>query len=123
MDRYNEDGFLIVDKLVEPDGVNRIVARYEPLFRGKFETGVAPTRSTGRKSAIPLKTPARYATAGRPTGRSPGIPLARKSGGVSGIYAAAERKSAPMKSTKAISRSSGAKKGKEHHELTNTSRV
>ena len=42
IDRFNEDGFLVVDRLVEPDTVATLQACYERLFRGEFETGVSP---------------------------------------------------------------------------------
>jgi hypothetical protein len=41
-DRFDSDGFLMVDRIVDEDAVDRAVARYEPLFRGEFETGVRP---------------------------------------------------------------------------------
>ena len=40
--RFREDGVLIVDRLIEPESADRIAERYEALFRGVFETGVRP---------------------------------------------------------------------------------
>ena len=41
-DRFDKDGFLMVDRIVDEAAVDRVVARFEPLFRGEFETGVRP---------------------------------------------------------------------------------
>ena len=41
-DRFDGDGFLMVDRIVDDAAVDRAVARFEPLFRGEFETGVRP---------------------------------------------------------------------------------
>jgi len=49
VDAYNADGFLIVDKLVEQEDVDRIVARYDLLFRSEFETGIAPDEVNWRE--------------------------------------------------------------------------
>ena len=40
--RFHEDGFLVVDRLVDEETVARVAARFEPLFRGEFETGIRP---------------------------------------------------------------------------------
>jgi len=40
--RFEEDGFLIVEKLVEPEIIEPLVERFDRLFRGTFETGVLP---------------------------------------------------------------------------------
>jgi 2-oxoglutarate-dependent dioxygenase len=40
--RFAEDGFLIKERLVGTDEVERLRARFEPLFRGTFETGLYP---------------------------------------------------------------------------------
>ncbi|MEX2201830.1 MAG: phytanoyl-CoA dioxygenase family protein [Dongiaceae bacterium] len=42
IEQFNEDGFLIVEKLIDLDDVERLLERYEPLFRGEFETGIEP---------------------------------------------------------------------------------
>lgn len=41
-DQFDKDGFLLVDRIVDDVAVDRVVARFEPLFRGEFETGVRP---------------------------------------------------------------------------------
>ncbi|MDE0711016.1 MAG: phytanoyl-CoA dioxygenase family protein [Rhodospirillales bacterium] len=40
--RFHRDGFLVVERLIEPDAAARLAARFEPLFRGEFETGLHP---------------------------------------------------------------------------------
>lgn len=42
IDRFHDDGFLIVENLLDQELVDRLVARVEPLFAGEFETGVYP---------------------------------------------------------------------------------
>ncbi|NJR65876.1 MAG: phytanoyl-CoA dioxygenase family protein, partial [Leptolyngbyaceae cyanobacterium CRU_2_3] len=39
---FHEDGFLIIEDLIDEALVNRLVERVEPLFAGDFETGVYP---------------------------------------------------------------------------------
>ena len=40
--QFERDGVLIVDELIDQDSVDRALARYGPLFRGEFETGILP---------------------------------------------------------------------------------
>ncbi|HXV24463.1 MAG TPA: phytanoyl-CoA dioxygenase family protein [Alphaproteobacteria bacterium] len=42
IEQFRENGFLIVDRLLDPSIADRVAARYEPLFRGEFETGIEP---------------------------------------------------------------------------------
>ncbi len=42
IDQYNEDGFLVVENLLDDAAVEGIRACYERLFRGEFETGITP---------------------------------------------------------------------------------
>lgn len=42
INRFHEDGFLIVENLLDDDLVDRLVNRVEPLFSGEFETGDFP---------------------------------------------------------------------------------
>lgn len=39
---FRNDGFLVVEEFIEPALAARAAARFEPLFAGEFETGVAP---------------------------------------------------------------------------------
>lgn len=39
---FRKDGFLILEKLIEPKLVQRLNDRIDPLFAGEFETGVYP---------------------------------------------------------------------------------
>ena len=40
--RFRDDGFLILDRFLDPASVGRASARFEPLFRGEFDTGLYP---------------------------------------------------------------------------------
>ena len=40
--RFRRDGFLVVERLVEPEAAARLAERFSPLFRGEFETGLYP---------------------------------------------------------------------------------
>ena len=40
--RFHDDGFLILDRLIGEDDAARVAARFEPMFRGEFETGLYP---------------------------------------------------------------------------------
>ena len=42
IERFNEDGFLVVENLVDGDTVENLRHCYEQLFRGEFETGISP---------------------------------------------------------------------------------
>jgi hypothetical protein len=39
---FDEDGFVVVDQIVNPELVQRALGRFEPLFAGEFETGLYP---------------------------------------------------------------------------------
>ena len=40
--RFDRDGFLIVDRMIDPDRLPRLHQAFEDLFQGRFETGVRP---------------------------------------------------------------------------------
>ncbi len=40
--RFREDGFLVIERLVAPVEAKRLRDRFEPMFRGDFETGLHP---------------------------------------------------------------------------------
>ena len=40
--RFRREGFLVVERLIEPEAAARLAARFEPLFRGEFDTGLYP---------------------------------------------------------------------------------
>ena len=42
IEQFHHDGFLVVENLLAPDLVKRLVERFDPLFAGEFETGVYP---------------------------------------------------------------------------------
>lgn len=39
---FQQDGFLIVDQIIEPEEAERVSKRFAPMFEGKFETGIQP---------------------------------------------------------------------------------
>ncbi|MEM7346626.1 MAG: phytanoyl-CoA dioxygenase family protein [Chloroflexota bacterium] len=41
-EKFNKDGFLIVDQLIDPAIIPTLHRAYDDLFQGKFETGVRP---------------------------------------------------------------------------------
>lgn len=42
IERFTDDGFLILDRLIDVATVELLRARYERLFRGEFESGITP---------------------------------------------------------------------------------
>jgi len=42
IDKFNEDGFLILDKFLNTQYLDQLKNRFEPLFQGEFETGIEP---------------------------------------------------------------------------------
>ena len=40
--RFHEDGFLVVERLIEPEAAVHLASRIAPLFRGEFEIGLYP---------------------------------------------------------------------------------
>ena len=40
--RFRRDGFLVVERLIDPGAAAGLAARFGPLFRGEFETGLQP---------------------------------------------------------------------------------
>ncbi|PPS45131.1 phytanoyl-CoA dioxygenase family protein [Chroococcidiopsis sp. TS-821] len=42
INKFNNDGFLVIPQLIDADLVARLIARIEPLFSGEFETGIYP---------------------------------------------------------------------------------
>jgi len=42
IDCFYEDGFLVIENLIDEETVNRLVDRVEPLFSGEFDTSVYP---------------------------------------------------------------------------------
>lgn len=40
--QFNQDGFLVLERFIDPEFASRLADRFEPLFRGEFETGIYP---------------------------------------------------------------------------------
>ncbi len=47
--QFHDDGFLVVERLIDADTVARAAARFAPLFRGEFETGLDPDERNWRE--------------------------------------------------------------------------
>ena len=42
IDKFNEDGFLILDQFIDQEWIDKLKSKFEPLFKGEFETGTEP---------------------------------------------------------------------------------
>ena len=42
VDKFNRDGFIILEEFIEKEFIENLISRFEPLFKGKFETGIEP---------------------------------------------------------------------------------
>ena len=42
VNQFNEDGFLLIDRLIDDASVIALRSSFDRLFRGEFETGVTP---------------------------------------------------------------------------------
>jgi ectoine hydroxylase-related dioxygenase (phytanoyl-CoA dioxygenase family) len=42
IEQFHSDGFVVVDRIIEPDAAAEVRGRYEDLFDGRFETGLYP---------------------------------------------------------------------------------
>ena len=42
INQFNENGFLIIDKFIDLEFIEKLKSRFEPLFKGEFETGIEP---------------------------------------------------------------------------------
>ena len=40
--RFTEDGFVIVERIIDPGEARSLAERYDDLFAGRFETGLYP---------------------------------------------------------------------------------
>lgn len=50
---FADDGFVIVDRIIDPDLARRALDRYEDLFYGRFETGLYPDEWNWRSGQSP----------------------------------------------------------------------
>src|SRR5215472_10596273 len=41
-EQFAQDGFVVVDELIDAATVERLRGRFEPLFAGEYETGIRP---------------------------------------------------------------------------------
>lgn len=51
--RFHEEGFLVLERLLDPETVAEVAARFEGLFRGAFETGLQPDEWNWRDGRDP----------------------------------------------------------------------
>jgi phytanoyl-CoA hydroxylase len=42
VERFRSDGFLVVERIIDPSGIPALLASYQALFAGEFETGLMP---------------------------------------------------------------------------------
>ena len=42
IEQFDRDGFIVFEEFLDPDEVDLLKSRFEPLFRGQWETGLAP---------------------------------------------------------------------------------
>lgn len=52
-EQFHTDGFAIFERLVEPAAVERARARFEPMFKGEFETGIRPDEVNWQQGKSP----------------------------------------------------------------------
>ena len=53
VDTFARDGFVVIDRLIDPELARRALARYEALFAGRFETGLYPDEWNWRTGVSP----------------------------------------------------------------------
>ncbi len=51
--QFHEEGFLVLERLLDPARVAEVAARFEGLFRGAFETGLQPDEWNWREGRDP----------------------------------------------------------------------
>ena len=42
INKFNHDGFIILEEFIEKNFIENLKSKFEPLFKGKFETGIQP---------------------------------------------------------------------------------
>jgi len=50
---FDRDGFLILERLIDPAWADALAGRFEPLFAGRFETGLMPDEWNWREGRDP----------------------------------------------------------------------
>ena len=55
IEAFNADGFLILDHFLSAEEVALARTRFEPLFRGEFETGLYPDEWNWREGRDPAR--------------------------------------------------------------------
>ena len=44
INRFHEDGFLIIEDFLDEEVLQKAIPRFETIFSGEFETGVVPDK-------------------------------------------------------------------------------
>ena len=42
IDRFHNDGFVVLERIIDDDTIKLLRSRYDMLFAGEFESGLAP---------------------------------------------------------------------------------
>ncbi len=53
IEQFGQDGFVVVDRILDPELVEEVLDRYEHLFAGRFETGLIPDEWNWRPGRDP----------------------------------------------------------------------
>ncbi len=53
VERWHEDGFIVIERFLTDEEVRRARSRFEPLFRGEFATGIEPAEWNWREGRDP----------------------------------------------------------------------
>jgi len=72
-EEFRKQGYVVVPNFVSDSLVEQARKRFEPLFRGEFETGIQPMNGTGSMARAIRVSPAKSATAGKQTVQSPAL--------------------------------------------------
>ena len=54
IDEFNENGFLILDQFIDLEWIDKLKSKFEPLFKGEFETGTEPDEWNWRFGKDPV---------------------------------------------------------------------
>jgi phytanoyl-CoA hydroxylase len=53
IEQFRADGFIILREFLSPEEIQHARARFQPLFRGEFETGLYPDEWNWRENRDP----------------------------------------------------------------------
>jgi hypothetical protein len=81
IEAFNADGFLILERFLSAEEVALARRRFEPLFRGEFETGLYPDEWNWREGRDPVEVRPDHCSDRAQRGSGPPV---RDAGGVAG---------------------------------------